>query len=152
MGNLSSDYPIGTKIDVVGNLELVQVIDMSNYTFAEIVNHQTEMFAAMKNFLTTNKVRAVGVNPVYSSASKMIAATLLLKDGQFGLSGIDEGGTELVSFYFVDHKLLDEQTVQERDINILLQRKNIQKMESSPLFWRLRLFFYLREPVSVLWF
>lgn len=117
-GTINGNDILVNSNNVEGNLELVQVIDMSNYTFAEITNHQTEMFAAMKNFLTTNKVRAVGVNPVYSSASKMIAATLLLKDGQFKLSGIDEGGTELVSFYFVDHKLLDEQTVQERDINV----------------------------------
>lgn len=117
-GTINGNDILVNSNNVEGNLELVQVIDMSNYTFAEITNHSTEMFAAMKNFLTTNKVRAVGVNPVYSSASKMIAATLLLKDGQFALSGIDEGGTELVSFYFVDHKLLDEQTVQERDVNI----------------------------------
>lgn len=117
-GTINGNDILVNSNNVEGNLELVQVIDMSNYTFAEITNHQTEMFAALKNFLTTNKVRAVGVNPVYSSASKMIAAVLLLKDGQFRLSGIDEGGTELVSFYFVDHKLLDEQTVQERDVNV----------------------------------
>lgn len=117
-GTINGNDILVNSNNVEGNLELVQVIDMSNYTFAEITNHSTEMFAAMKNFLTTNKVRAAGVNPVYSSASKMIAATLLLKDGQFALSGIDEGGTELVSFYFVDHKLLDEQTVQERDVNV----------------------------------
>ena len=117
-GTINGSDILVNSNNVEGNLELVQVIDMSNYTFAEITNHSTEMFAAMKNFLNTNKVRAVGVNPVYSSASKMIAATLLLKDGQFRLSGIDEGGTELVSFYFVDHKLLDEQTVQERDVNV----------------------------------
>lgn len=117
-GTINGSDILVNSNNVEGNLELVQVIDMSNYTFAEITNHSTEMFAAMKNFLTTNKVRAVGVNPVYSTASKMIAATLLLKDGQFALNGIDEGGTELVSFYFVDHKLLDEQTVQERDVNI----------------------------------
>ena len=117
-GTINGNDILVNSNNVEGNLELVQVIDMSNYTFAEITNHSTEMFAAMKNFLTTNKVRAVGVNPIYSTASKMIAATLLLKDGQFALSGIDEGGTELVSFYFVDHKLLDEQTVQERDVNV----------------------------------
>ena len=117
-GTINGNDILVNSNNVEGNLELVQVIDMSNYTFAEITNHSTEMFAAMKNFLTTNKVRAVGVDPVYSSASKMIAAVLLLKDGQFRLSGIDEGGTELVSFYFVDHKLLDEQTVQERDVNV----------------------------------
>lgn len=117
-GTINGSDILVNSNNVEGNLELVQVIDMSNYTFAEIVDHQTEMFAAMKNFLTTNKVRAVGVNPVYSSASKMIAATLLLKDGQFRLSGIDEGGTELVSFYFVDHKLLDNQTVQEREVDV----------------------------------
>ena len=117
-GTINGNDILVNSNNVEGNLELVQVIDMSNYTFAEITNHSTEMFAAMKNFLTTNKVRAVGVNPVYSTASKMIAAVLLLKDGQFALSGIDEGGTELVSFYFVDHKLLDEQTVQERDVNV----------------------------------
>ena len=117
-GTINGNDILVNSNNVEGNLELVQVIDMSNYTFAEITNHSTEMFAAMKNFLTTNKVRAAGVNPVYSTASKMIAAVLLLKDGQFRLSGIDEGGTELVSFYFVDHKLLDEQTVQERDVNV----------------------------------
>lgn len=117
-GTINGNDILVNSNNVEGNLELVQVIDMSNYTFAEITDHSTEMFAALKNFLTTNKVRAVGVGPIYSSASKMIAATLLLKDGQFRLSGIDEGGTELVSFYFVDHKLLDEQTVQERDINV----------------------------------
>lgn len=117
-GTINGSDILVNSNNVEGNLELVQVIDMSNYTFAEITNHSTEMFAALKNFLTTNKIRATGVNPVYSTASKMIAAVLLLKDGQFRLSGIDEGGTELVSFYFVDHKLLDNQTVQERDINI----------------------------------
>lgn len=117
-GTINGNDILVNSNNVEGNLELVQVIDMSNYTFAEITDHSTEMFAAMKNFLTTNKVRAVGVDPVYSSASKMIAAVLLLKDGQFRLSGIDEGGTQLVSFYFVDHKLLDSQTVQERDVNI----------------------------------
>ena len=117
-GTINGNDILVNSNNVEGNLELVQVIDMSNYTFAEITNHSTEMFAALKNFLTTNKVRASGVNPVYSSASKMIAAVLLLKDGQFRLSGIDEGGTELVSFYFVDHKLLDNQTVQERDVNV----------------------------------
>ena len=117
-GTINGSDILVNSNNVEGNLELVQVIDMSNYTFAEITNHSTEMFAAMKNFLNTNKVRAVGVNPIYSTASKMIAAVLLLKDGQFRLSGIDEGGTALVSFYFVDHKLLDEQTVQERDVNV----------------------------------
>ena len=117
-GTINGNDILVNSNNVEGNLELVQVIDMSNYTFEEITNHSTEMFAAMKNFLTTNKVRAAGVNPVYSSASKMIAAILLLKDGQFRLSGIDGGGTELVSFYFVDHKLLDSQTVKEREVDV----------------------------------
>lgn len=116
-GTINGNDILVNSNNVEGNLELVQVIDMSNYTFDEIVGHQDEMFEAMKNFLTTNKIRATGVNPVYSTASKMIAAILLLKDGQFRLSGIDEGGT-LVSFYFVDHKLLNDQTVQEREVDV----------------------------------
>ena len=89
---------------------------MSNYTFAEITNHSTEMFAAMKNFLTTNKVRAAGVDPVYSSASKMIAAILLLKDGQFSLKSINNNGQGTAVLTFIEHGLSGTTAVVDREV------------------------------------
>ena len=115
-GTINGNDILVNSNNVEGNLELVQVIDMSNYTFAEITNHSTEMFAAMKNFLTTNKVRAVGVNPVYSSASKMIAATLLLKDGQFSLKSIDNDGQGTVVLTFIEHGLSGTNAVVDREV------------------------------------
>lgn len=115
-GTINGNDILVNSNNVEGNLELVQVIDMSNYTFAEITNHSTEMFAAMKNFLTTNKVRAVGVNPVYSSASKMIAAVLLLKDGQFSLKSINNNGQGTVVLTFIEHGLSGTNAVVDREV------------------------------------
>ena len=83
---------------------------------AEISNYSDEMFAALKNFLTTNKVRDVGVNPVYSSASKMIAAVLLLKDGQFSLKSINNTGQGTVVLTFIEHGLSSTTAVAERKV------------------------------------
>lgn len=123
-GTINGNDILVNSNNVEGNLELVQVIDMSNYTFAEITNHSTEMFAAMKNFLTTNKVRASGVNPVYSSASKMIAATLLLKDGQFSLKSIDNDGQGTVVLTFIEHGLSSTTAVAERKVAATLTYTN----------------------------
>ena len=119
-GTINGNDILVNSNNVEGNLELVQVIDMSNYTFAEIANHSTEMFAAMKNFLTTNKVRAVGVDPVYSSASKMIAAVLLLKDGQFSLKSINNNGQGTVVLTFIEHGLSSTTAVAERKVSATL--------------------------------
>ena len=115
-GTINGSDILVNSNDVEGNLELVQVIDMSNYTFAEITNHSTEMFAAMKNFLTTNKVRAAGVDPVYSTASKMIAAILLLKDGQFSLKSINNNGQGTVVLTFIEHGLSGTTAVVDREV------------------------------------
>ena len=123
-GTINGNDILVNSNNVEGNLELVQVIDMSNYTFEEINNYTDEMFAALKNFLTTNKVRASGVNPVYSSASKMIAAVLLLKDGQFTLKSIDNDGQGTVALTFIDHGLSGTTAVVERMIDATLTYTN----------------------------
>ena len=97
---------------------------MSNYTFEEISNYSDEVFAALKNFLVTNKIRAVGVEPIYSSASKMIAATLLLKDGQFALKSIDNDGQGTVVLSFIEHGLSGTTAVVERIIDATLTYTN----------------------------
>lgn len=123
-GTINGNDILVNSNNVEGNLELVQVIDMSNYTFEEISNYPDEVFTALKNFLTTNKVRAVGVNPVYSSASKMIAATLLLKDGQFALKSIDNDGQGTVVLTFIEHGLSGTTAVVERIIDATLTYTN----------------------------
>ena len=123
-GTINGSDILVNSNNVEGNLELVQVIDMSNYTFEEISNYSDEMFAALKNFLTTNKVRAVGIEPVYSSASKMIAATLLLKDGQFALKSIDNDGQGTVVLSFIEHGLSGTTAVVERIIDATLTYTN----------------------------
>ena len=123
-GTINGSDILVNSNNVEGNLELVQVIDMSNYTFEEISNYSDEMFAALKNFLTTNKVRAVGIEPVYSSASKMIAATLLLKDGQFALKSIDNNGQGTIVLSFIEHGLSGTTAVVERIIDATLTYTN----------------------------
>ena len=123
-GTINGNDILVNSNNVEGNLELVQVIDVSNYTFAEITNHSTEMFAALKNFLTTNKIRAVGVEPIYSSASKMIAATLLLKDGQFSLKSIETDGQGTIMLIFIDHGLSSNIEVTEREVDVILTYTN----------------------------
>ena len=119
-GTINGNDILVNSNNVEGNLELVQVIDMSNYTFAEISaqagDEEAALNEAMKNFLVTNKVRAVGVEPIYSSASKMIPAVLLLKDGQFKLESIS--GTDTKTFHFSDHVLISDQEVQEKIIDV----------------------------------
>lgn len=119
-GTINGNDILVNSNNVVGNLELVQVIDMSNYTFAELSaqagDEEAVLNEAMKNFLTTNKVRTVGVSPVYSTASKMIPAVLLLKDGQFKLESIS--GTDTKTFHFSDHVLISDQEVQEKIIDV----------------------------------
>lgn len=119
-GTINGNDILVNSNNVEGNLELVQVIDMSNYTFEEIASSHDEMFAALKNFLTTNKVRAVGVSPVYSTASKMIAATLLLKDGQFALKSIDNDGEGTVVLTFIEHASSSNTEVTEREVDATL--------------------------------
>ena len=123
-GTINGSDILVNSNNVEGNLELVQVIDMSNYTFAEISNYPDEVFTALKNFLTTNKIRAVGVNPVYSSANKMIAATLLLKDGQFALKSIDNNGQGTVVLTFIEQGLSDTTAVVERIVDATLTYTN----------------------------
>lgn len=123
-GTINGNDILVNSNNVEGNLELVQVIDMSNYTFEEISNYPDEVFTALKNFLVTNKIRAVGVEPIYSSASKMIAATLLLKDGQFALKSIDNNGQGTVVLSFIEHGLSGTTAVVERIIDATLTYTN----------------------------
>ena len=123
-GTINGNDILVNSNDVEGNLELVQVIDMSNYTFEEISNYPDEVFVALKNFLVTNKIRAVGVEPIYSSASKMIAATLLLKDGQFALKSITNDGQGTVALTFIEHGLSGTTAVVERIVDATLTYTN----------------------------
>ena len=123
-GTINGNDILVNSNNVEGNLELVQVIDMSNYTFEEISNYPDDVFTALKNFLTTNKIRAVGVNPVYSSASKMIAAVLLLKDGQFALKSINNNGQGTVVLTFIEHGLSGTTAVVERIVDATLTYTN----------------------------
>ena len=123
-GTINGNDILVNSNNVEGNLELVQVIDMSNYTFEEISNYPDEVFVALKNFLVTNKIRAVGVEPIYSSASKMIAATLLLKDGQFALKSIDNDGQGTVVLSFIEHGLSGTTAVVERIVDATLTYTN----------------------------
>ena len=123
-GTINGNDILVNSNNVEGNLELVQVIDMSNYTFEEISNYPDEVFVALKNFLVTNKIRAVGVEPIYSSASKMIAATLLLKDSQFALKSITNDGQGTVALTFIEHGLSGTTAVVERIVDATLTYTN----------------------------
>ena len=82
--------------NVEGNLNVVEYIDLRNFTTDDIAAATTTpatraaILEAFKHWLRKNKVYANGETPTYDYSVGGKAATLLLKDGSYTLTDIDE--------------------------------------------------------------
>ena len=95
-GTINGNDILVNSNNVEGNLNVVEYIDLRNFTTDDIEAATTTpatraaILEAFKQWLRKNKVYANGEAPVYDYSVGGKAATLLLKDGSYTLTGIDE--------------------------------------------------------------
>lgn len=95
-GTINGNDILVNSNNVEGNLNVVEYIDLRNFTTNDIKAATTTpatraaILEAFKHWLRKNKVYANGEAPVYDYSVGGKAATLLLKDGSYTLTDIDE--------------------------------------------------------------
>lgn len=95
-GTINGNDILVNSNNVEGNLNVVEYIDLRNFTTDDIKAAtttpatQAAILEAFKHWLRKNKVYANGEAPVYDYSVGGKAATLLLKDGAYTLTDIDE--------------------------------------------------------------
>ena len=95
-GTINGNDILVNSNDVVGNINVVEYIDLRNFTTADIQAATTTpatraaILEAFKHWLRKNKVYANGEAPVYDYSVGGKAATLLLKDGVYTLTDMYE--------------------------------------------------------------
>ena len=95
-GTINGNDILVNSNNVEGNLNIVEYIDLRNFTTDDMEAATTTpatraaILEAFKHWLRKNKVYANGEAPVYDYSVGGKAATLLLKDGSYTLTDIDE--------------------------------------------------------------
>ena len=95
-GTINGNDILVNSNNVEGNLNVVEYIDLRNFTTDDMEAATTTpatraaILEAFKHWLRKNKVYANGEAPVYDYSVGGKAATLLLKDGSYTLTDIDE--------------------------------------------------------------
>lgn len=95
-GTINGNDILVNSNNVEGNLNVVEYIDLRNFTTDDIESAPTTpdtlaaILEAFKHWLRKNKVYANGEAPVYDYSVGGKAATLLLEDGAYTLTEIDE--------------------------------------------------------------
>lgn len=95
-GTINGSDILVNSNNVEGNINVVEYIDLRNFTTDDIEAAtttpatQAAILEAFKHWLRKNKVHANGEAPVYDYSVGGKAATLLLKDGSYTLTEIDE--------------------------------------------------------------
>ena len=95
-GTINGSDILVNSNNVEGNINVVEYIDLRNFTTDDMEAATTTpatraaILEAFKHWLRKNKVYANGEAPVYDYSVGGKAATLLLKDGSYTLTDIDE--------------------------------------------------------------
>lgn len=110
-GTINGNDILVNSNDVVGNLNVVEYIDLRNFTLNDIKAATTTpatlaaILEAFKQWLRKNKVCANGEAPVYDYSVGGKAATLLLKDGVYTLTDMFEADLDDRFYQFEWHTI-----------------------------------------------
>ena len=128
-GTINGNDILVNSNDVVGNLNVVEYIDLRNFTTADIQAAtttpatQAAILEAFKHWLRKNKVCANGEAPVYDYSVGGKAATLLLKDGVYTLTDRFEADLD-DRFYGFESHTIDANVypaTQTKDIKLIFE-------------------------------
>nr|DAQ67527.1 MAG TPA: hypothetical protein [Bacteriophage sp.] len=128
-GTINGNDILVNSNDVEGNLNVVEYIDLRNFTTDDMEAATTTpatraaILEAFKHWLRKKKIYASGEAPTYDYSVGGKAATLLLKDGSYTLTDIDEEDLDDRYYTFEWHTIdsNDFPAIQIVDIKLIFE-------------------------------